>query len=126
MLPDLVAKELQLRPRRWVYRFDDRGPFAYVQGRDLIRTTDHTVWAQLSDGALRSARSGRRIAYEVADVFYDAQTHAPVFYQSPELALPGAPVREDTCGADDARRASAPHREVPVSEEVMSELGPMS
>jgi hypothetical protein len=91
MLPDLVAKELQLRPRRWVYRLDDRGPFAYVQGRDLIRTTDHTVWAQLSDGALRSARSGRRIAYEVADVFYDAQTHAPVFYQSPELALPGAP-----------------------------------
>jgi hypothetical protein len=111
MLPDLVADELRLRPQRWVYRFDDQRPFAYAHGRDFVRTADHTVWAHLSDGALRSARSGRRIAYLVGDVFYDAQTHAPVYYQTPELALPGTPVRGDRCGAGDAQSEPAPHRE---------------
>jgi len=111
MLPDLVADQLRLRPQRWVYRFDDHSPFAYAHGRDFVRAADHTVWAHLSDGDLRSARSGRRIAYAVGDVFYDALTHAPVYYQSPELALPGTPVREGTCGAGGARGEPAPHRE---------------
>jgi len=83
MLPDLVANELDARSRRWLHRADDHRAFAYVRGRDFVRASDHTVWAHLSDGYLRSARSGRRIAYQDGDVFYDADTREPIYYQSP-------------------------------------------
>jgi hypothetical protein len=108
MLPDLVADELRLCPRRWMFRFDDQRPFAYVQGRDFVHTADHMVWAHVSDGDLRSARSGRRIAYQVGDVLYDAETRAPVHYPSGDLALPGTPFGE--MRAVRATHDANPHR----------------
>jgi hypothetical protein len=71
-----------LHRRRLLCRFDDHRPFAYARGNDFIRCSDHTLWAHLTDGQLLSARSGNLLAYQRDNVFYDANTHQPIYYQS--------------------------------------------
>jgi hypothetical protein len=67
----------------WLLRVEDDQPFAYARGRDLYRVVDHARWAYLStDGWLISARSGRPLAYCVDNVFYDAETDFPVYYET--------------------------------------------
>jgi hypothetical protein len=82
MLLDPVADE-QLRPQAWLCRFDDGSRFAYTHYHDFIRLSDHVLWAQLSDGWLISVRCGRRLAYQVGSVFYDAVTHEPLYFSQP-------------------------------------------
>jgi len=68
--------------RRLLCRFDDHRPFAYARGHDFIRCSDHVHWAHLTNGQLLSARSGCLLAYQRDNVFYDANTHEPIYYQS--------------------------------------------
>jgi hypothetical protein len=74
--------ERDLHRRRLLCRFDDHRPFAYAYGRDFIRCSDHTLWAHLTNGKLLSARSGQLLAYQHDNLFYDADTHQPIYYQS--------------------------------------------
>jgi hypothetical protein len=73
--------EAALDRRRWLCKVDDDTAFAYARGHDFIRGRDHALWAHLSNGWLLSARSGRRLAYQVGHVFYDAASGAAVYYE---------------------------------------------
>lgn len=87
MVLDFVADEQQPLSECWLYRCDDRSPFAYARGRDFIRYGDHTRWAQLYNDRLVSVRSGECLAYRVASEFYDAISHEPVYYEPSSVAL---------------------------------------
>ena len=65
--------------RRIVCRFDDGEQFAYVRGRELIRSSNHEIWAHVSGNVVRSARSGEPLAYAIGDVLYDCATRRPAF-----------------------------------------------
>ena len=69
------------RRQRWLCRVADDSAFAYARGHDFIRSSDHQLWAHLSQGQLLSARSGEPLAYRDGDVFYDAATDEPLYYQ---------------------------------------------
>ena len=74
--------------QHWLYRCDDRTPFAYAHGDHFIRYADHTRWATLSEAGLVSVRSGEVLAYLIGDVFYDTISHQPLYYEparSPSL-----------------------------------------
>jgi hypothetical protein len=89
MVLDSVADEQQPLSECWLYRCDDRSPFAYARGREFIRYGDHARWAQLRDDRLVSVRSGEILAYQVGGEFYDAISREPVYYQPPSAALAG-------------------------------------
>jgi hypothetical protein len=79
---DRPSHQHALHRRRLLCRFDDHRPFAYARGHDFIRCSDHRLWAHLNNGQLLSARSGSLLAYQRDNVFYDANTHQPIYYQS--------------------------------------------
>ena len=81
--PDHEPHDDGLARRRLLCRFDDHRPFAYARGHDYIRCSDHALWAHLTNGQLLSARSGRLLAYQRDNIFYDANTHRPAYYLSP-------------------------------------------
>lgn len=72
----------------WLYRCDDRVPFAYARGHDFIHVGDHTSWALLRDDWLISVRSGEALAYRTGRVFCDRDSHLPVYYVPASLPLP--------------------------------------
>ena len=49
--------------------------------------SDHELWAQESDGLLRSARSGKPFARREGHVFYDLETNVPLYYEDDHRAL---------------------------------------
>jgi len=54
--------------------------FAYLHGDgEWVRAADGAVWAYESDGVLRSARSGHAFARRRGAVFYDIETHTPLY-----------------------------------------------
>jgi len=79
---DPHCSEHALARRQFLCRFDDHRPFAYARGHDYIRCADHALWAHLTNGKLLSARSGCPLAYQRDNIFYDANTHQPIYYQS--------------------------------------------
>jgi hypothetical protein len=81
MLLDEPPGEHRGHSRPGLCRCDDDTVFAYARGVDFIRRSDNTLWARLSNGELRSARSGSALAYRIGNVFYDAATNEPVYYQ---------------------------------------------
>ena len=72
--------------RRVLCRVEDGSPFAYARGDEFIRSRDHALWAHFSNGWLLSARSGDRLAFQRGSLFYDAETGAPVYYETPGTA----------------------------------------
>ena len=80
---DSATNEARCTPRRRLRRADDGREFAYARGHDFIRNRDQTLWAHVSDGVLRSARSGEALAYQLGTTFYDYRTRRPLYYQSP-------------------------------------------
>jgi hypothetical protein len=106
--------------RRWLYRSDDQTAFAYAHGHDLIRRSDETLWAHVSDGVLLSARSGEPLAYQARSLHtsdaYGQTGDAPL-----EL-LELADVDGDGCVTElgeetRAARAVARHEELPSTQE---------
>ena len=108
MVRDFIADEARPLPLCWLYRCDDRSPFAYARGHDFIRNADHTLWAHLRDDQLMSVRSGEELAYRVGNVFYDAVSHEPVYYLPASLALPDVPGGQTR--AVRATHETTPHR----------------
>ena len=76
-----VEQQQQEPVQRWLRRVDDDSVFAYARGHILIRFSDHTPWAHLDNDQLRSARSGNRLAYRVGNIYYDATTNQPSYYE---------------------------------------------
>ena len=79
MLPGVVLAEGRPIPQWWLYRCDDHSQFAYARVRDFYRCSDDMPWAHLANRWLISARSGRRLAYQMGSVFYDVDTDEPVY-----------------------------------------------
>jgi hypothetical protein len=74
--------ERDARPKRCLRSVTDGKVFAYLQGNEFIRRSDGRVWARLSDGQLFSARSGVCLAYKVGEVYYDAASREPAYFES--------------------------------------------
>jgi len=66
--------------RRFLCRVEDHRVFAYTRGHDVYRCADHSSYAHMRDGRLISARSGEPIAYQIGSMFYDPDTHRPLYY----------------------------------------------
>jgi len=81
MLCESVIDEPRPLGHRVLYRCETNVPFAYVRGNALFRYRDHALWAHVSDGELRSARSGEPLAYQRGNIFYDAITNEPLYYE---------------------------------------------
>jgi hypothetical protein len=80
MLHEAAATE-QWLPRRWLFRPGDDRPFAFELRRAYLRCSDRERWAEVVDNQLVSARSGRRLAYRVGHVYYDTETHVPLYVE---------------------------------------------
>jgi len=111
MALDVVTASDQPGSDCWLYRCDERAPFAYARGEEFIRYADDARWARLCDNWLVSERSGARLAYRAGNLFYDAVSHEPLYYQPPFVAPSGHHPSGDQCGAGDARCEPAPHGE---------------
>jgi len=81
MVLDFADTEQRPLAQCWLYRWQERSPFAYARGMEFIRYADHARWARLQDDRLVSMRSGDCLAYRVGDVFYDSATKEPVYYE---------------------------------------------
>ena len=69
-------------------RFEDRQPFAYSRDRrEYRRVADDVAWAHEEDGLLRSARSGRPLAFRVGNFFLETETLAVLYFASDDLAV---------------------------------------
>jgi hypothetical protein len=86
VLTEVVAKEQRPDGRRVLCSFENHQPFAYARGDDYFRYADHTLWAHRTDGRLLSVRSGEPLAYQRSNIFYDATTRQPIYYESSETA----------------------------------------
>ena len=104
-----VGDEAKPIPRCWLYRCEDRSPFAYARGDEFLRSADHKVWARHCDNKLLSVRSGECLAYRIGSVFYDVESNEPLYYQPPMVALPGHPPFGEV-GAVRVTREASPHR----------------
>jgi hypothetical protein len=67
--------------QRWLFRFEDGGAFAYARRREFIRCSDERAWAYMFHDRLISARSGQCLAVRVGNVYYDAVSHEPLYYE---------------------------------------------
>jgi hypothetical protein len=90
---DFVADEEQPVRQCWLYRCDDRSPFAYAHGDAFIRYADQTPWARQCEDVLLSVRSGECLAYRVGSVFYDADSNEPLYYQASTSSPSPTPAR---------------------------------
>jgi hypothetical protein len=79
---DFAAEPDGQPAQHWLYRCEDRSPFAYARGHLFIRYVDHLSWARLCDDQLVSVRSGDCLAYRVGSVFFDAVSNKPVYTSS--------------------------------------------
>lgn len=67
---------------RYLYRSDDNEEFAYAKNRrDFFRTADDTLWAHESHDWLVAAKTGVLLAHRTGNVYYDALTEAPLYYE---------------------------------------------
>ena len=71
---------------RYLCRVDDQQVHAYAPRRAATSTSasDDTLWAHESHGWLLAATSGKGFAHRVGNVYYDAQTEAPVYFETSE------------------------------------------
>jgi len=81
MALDRVPDEQESPPQCWLYRCEDRSPFAFSRGDDFIRWADHTRWARRCGDRLVSVESGACLGDRVGDIFYDPVSHEPIYYQ---------------------------------------------
>ena len=52
MVLDACTNHAEQTTRHWLCRSDDDSPFVYACGHDLIRRSDETLWAHITDGVL--------------------------------------------------------------------------
>lgn len=64
-----------------IFRFDDGTVFAVARRQELIRCSDGLPWAYMADDRLISVRSGRCLAVRVGSVYYEAESHEPLYYE---------------------------------------------
>jgi len=107
--PVFPERGQSLSDNSWLYRCEDRSPFAFARGDEFMRYADHTRWARLSDDRLVSERSGACLAYRVGNVFYDPVSHEPLYYQPPLIALPAHRPGAELAAVRATREAN-PHR----------------
>ena len=69
------------RAGRALYRCADDTRFAYVRGQEWIRYSDGSPWAHRVDDRLMSVRSGDCLAIRVGNVYYDAESREPLYYE---------------------------------------------
>ena len=67
--------------------------FAYAVGRhDFRRASDFALWAYESDDVLLAARTGEPFARRYGNVFFDLESHLPIYYEvgtpSPDFTAP--------------------------------------
>ena len=67
--------------------------------------SDHELWAHESDGLLLSARSGTPFARRDGRVFYDVETHVPLYYEDTHLG----PLTQSCDGAANLSAYQDPH-----------------
>jgi hypothetical protein len=68
---------------RYLCRVDDRKVHAYaVTRRDFLLASDDTLWAHESHGWLLSAASASPLAHRVGDIYYDAATETPLYFEA--------------------------------------------
>ena len=66
--------------------------FAYAVNRcDFLRAADNALWAHESDGLLLSARFGTPLARREGRIFYDLDSHAPLYFEDGVAAAPEGP-----------------------------------
>jgi hypothetical protein len=68
---------------RWLFRFEDGAEFAYARRREFIRCSDKRQWAYVFEDRLNSARSGECLAVRAGNVYYDATSREPLYYELP-------------------------------------------
>jgi hypothetical protein len=70
---------------RYLCRVDDNSLHAYASTRrDFHLASDDSLWAHESHGWLLGATTGARFAHRVGSIYYDAQTEAPVYFETNE------------------------------------------
>ena len=70
---------------RYLCRVDDNSLHAYASTRrDFHLASDDTLWAHESHGWLLAASSGTQFAHRVGNIYYDAQTEAPMYFETNE------------------------------------------
>jgi hypothetical protein len=67
--------------------------FAYAVGRhDFRSASDFALWAHESDDVLLAARTGKPFARRYGTVFFDLESHLPIYYEvgtpSPDFTAP--------------------------------------
>ncbi len=83
MAIELHEEEPPHGTRQSLYRFADGSLFAYARRQEFIRCSDSTPWAHISGDRLLSARSGDCLAFRIGNVYYDAASREPLFYELP-------------------------------------------
>jgi hypothetical protein len=81
MEAQLGVDETRDATQRWLFRFEDGARFAYARRREFIRCADDRPWAYMFQDRLISARSGQCLALRVGEVYYDATSHEPLYYE---------------------------------------------
>jgi hypothetical protein len=67
---------------QYLLNVDDHEVFAYATGgHDFYRSSDGALWAHASGDRLLAARSGATLARKVANIYYDADNDAPLYYE---------------------------------------------
>ncbi|MDZ4828050.1 MAG: hypothetical protein SGJ13_16540 [Actinomycetota bacterium] len=71
---------------RYLCRVSDREVHAYANNRrDFFLKADDTLWAHESHSWLLSSPSGAKLAHRIGATYYDAETNAPLFFETAEL-----------------------------------------
>jgi hypothetical protein len=72
---------------RYLCRVEDRKVHAYARTRrDFLLASDDSLWAHESHSWLLAAGSGSHLARRVGETYYDAETGAPLYFETSEPA----------------------------------------
>jgi hypothetical protein len=70
---------------RYLYRVDDDQPFAYAPTRrDFFLVSDNSLWAHESHRWLLSAESSVSLVHRIGNVYHDAESGVPLYYEKPK------------------------------------------
>jgi hypothetical protein len=88
LVPGAEVRADGARTSRCLRQVADGEVFAYAtRGSHFFRASDGVSWARQRGDLLVAARSGAPLARRVGQVFYDVQSHLPLYYES----IGGAP-----------------------------------
>jgi hypothetical protein len=83
LVPDIDGAPDGASPRRCLRRVDTGEEFAYaMRGTHFFRASDGASWARQRGDTLVATRSGAHLAQRVGQVFYDVESHRPLYYES--------------------------------------------